>query len=232
MADDRQPTMALYERFWDKIDVRGPDECWPWTASTCCPGGPGHFRVGSGVHLAPRLIWQWFVGPIPAGLCVLHTCDFPRCCNPRHHWLGTRADNNADKVAKGRQARGRAVKRSNLADSDVLEIYSRKGRELIAGLAARFGVAESTVRNIHHGMSWSHLTGSARRSPGHRRGEGSNFAKLSEKSAREIFYDRGHLSPPVCAGLYGVSSSTVRDIRARRTWRHATRDVDGVASRR
>ena len=23
---------SVEERFWEKVDRRGPDECWPWTA--------------------------------------------------------------------------------------------------------------------------------------------------------------------------------------------------------
>lgn len=40
------------------------------------------------------------------GVNVLHTCDNPPCCEPSHLFVGTQAVNQADKVAKGRQARG------------------------------------------------------------------------------------------------------------------------------
>lgn len=54
--------------------------------------------------LAHRLAWTEANGPIPDGLCVLHSCDNPRCCNVDHLFLGTQKDNAADMVAKGRHA--------------------------------------------------------------------------------------------------------------------------------
>jgi hypothetical protein len=103
----------LAERFWEKVDKRGPDECWEWTASRN-PDGYGHLRVGSlrdgtrRMRKAPRVAYELTHGPIPPssasthGTCVLHSCDNPGCCNPRHLFLGSQYDNIADMQAKGR----------------------------------------------------------------------------------------------------------------------------------
>jgi hypothetical protein len=92
------------QRFWEKVDRRGPDQCWLWTAALT---GNGYGVIRLDTHLprvqAHRASWMLSNGPIPDGLWVLHRCDTPRCVNPAHLFLGTRADNVQDMIAKGRQ---------------------------------------------------------------------------------------------------------------------------------
>ena len=93
--------------YWPRIDRRGGAEtCWLWQAG-CDRDGYGKCRVhGFTERRAHRIAYMLAHGPIPDDLWVLHTCDTPRCCNPAHLFLGTVADNNADMIAKGRDARG------------------------------------------------------------------------------------------------------------------------------
>ena len=58
--------------------------------------------------LAHRVSWEFANGPIPENMCVLHACDTPLCVNPEHLFLGTLADNMADKEKKGRHGRDEA----------------------------------------------------------------------------------------------------------------------------
>lgn len=95
------------DRFWEKVDKRGPDDCWLWTAS-CDKKGYGAFTLPDGhIGIAHRFSYELHYGPIPEGegyhgTCVLHECDNPPCCNPKHLFLGTAKDNAIDMWEKGR----------------------------------------------------------------------------------------------------------------------------------
>ena len=72
------------ERFWEKVEVRGTDDCWLWTAYTMV-NGYGLFGLSKGqTTLAHRFAYQDRVGPIPEGLQIDHLCRVRHCVNPAH----------------------------------------------------------------------------------------------------------------------------------------------------
>ena len=95
-------------RFWSKVNKT--DGCWLWTGYRFHAGYGGFHesQPKRTVRLAHRVAWELTNGLIPDGLHVCHTCDNRSCVRPDHLFLGTNADNVADKVAKGRQAKGEA----------------------------------------------------------------------------------------------------------------------------
>lgn len=152
---------TLSERFWVKVNIKGEHDCWPWFASV---RSDGYGAIGhkDRVLSAHRVAWSLTYGLIPEGMCVCHHCDNKTCCNPKHLFLGTAADNAADRAGKGRNAdkRGERNGRSKLTAKQVLEIrrcYSAGGvtqREL----ADEFGIAaQSQISNIVHRHRWKHL---------------------------------------------------------------------------
>lgn len=93
--------VPLADRFWSKVRIGLPDECWEWQA--CRKRyGYGELKAGERNDKAHRVAYRLTYGPIPDGLWVLHRCDNPPCCNSRHLFLGDSAANVEDRHRKGR----------------------------------------------------------------------------------------------------------------------------------
>jgi hypothetical protein len=71
------------ERFWAKVDKRGPDECWPWKGAKK-PSGHGVFRYNGRNVGAYRVSYELLVGATPDGYQIDHLCRNPSCVNPAH----------------------------------------------------------------------------------------------------------------------------------------------------
>lgn len=148
---------AAVARFWAKVDRADGDGCWVW-AGYLTRYGYGQVWWARRREPAHRVAWELENGPIPGRLVACHKCDNRPCVRPSHLFLGTRQDNNADMLAKGRQARGRAYPQAKLTEDDVRAI--RRG--LAEGrtnneLGATFGVDPSAIRQIARGVAWSHV---------------------------------------------------------------------------
>lgn len=100
----------IEERFREKVATdRTPRGCLLWTGGTVTDSGGMVYGVVKYKGKSRRahvvsFILATGIEPGP-GQCVCHSCDVPLCVERTHLWLGSRADNNADMVAKGRLVR-------------------------------------------------------------------------------------------------------------------------------
>lgn len=148
----------MLDRFMEKVSPEPNSGCWLWTGCVN-PDGYGQIMVNRVVTKAHRLSYQMFRGEIGSGLDVCHKCDVPGCVNPDHLFLGTPADNAADKVRKGRQQRlsfpGEKNGCARLTEDDVKAIRASnlKGIEI----AKIYNIAKGAISQIRNRKAWKHV---------------------------------------------------------------------------
>ena len=150
------------DAFWQKVDRRGPDECWPWTGFLTEKGYGRICRGRKGNVRAHRLAYYLANGVDPGRKVVCHKCDNPKCCNPAHLWLGTQLENIADRVAKGRTraARGEATNKTPLTACQVIDMRARfdpNVRGMIAAAAREFNISKTGAKDILRRKTWAHI---------------------------------------------------------------------------
>lgn len=94
--------------FWNRVERRSVDECWPWIAKAKTRFGYGAVRWKGATVTAHRVAYELTYGPIPCGMSVRHGCDNPPCCNPAHLSLGSQSDNVNDAKQRSRFPKGQA----------------------------------------------------------------------------------------------------------------------------
>lgn len=154
------------DRFWEKVDKRGDDECWEWLAS-CDSGGYGLFHNEGKHNRAHRVSWELTNGSIPSGrgyhgICVCHKCDNRKCVNPSHLFLGTHKQNVADRERKGRNIvkRGEDSHYAKLREVDVINIraiWKYCDGATTDKLAKIYNVHRTSIYNIIAGKTWMHV---------------------------------------------------------------------------
>lgn len=151
---------AVQQRFWAKVDKRGPDECWPWTAARHDRGGYGLIRIdGKSVRASRFVLEQSLERHLHPGMVARHRCDNPPCCNPRHLLEGTIADNVRDKVSRKRHKHG---ERGAIKLSDELVLSIRRdvaAGQTTASVASAYGISPSMASMVATGKRWAHLGG-------------------------------------------------------------------------
>lgn len=155
---------TVEDRFWEKVVIRGKDECWEWTSHVSIHGY-GVFWLNGKNNGAHRVSYVLANGEIPKhdsyhGFCVIHSCDNRKCVNPAHLSVGTTLDNVKDKIKKGRAVYSRGSKHGMAKLSELSAQRIRiVGTALPAPrLANILGVNKSVIDKIRNNRNWKHLT--------------------------------------------------------------------------
>lgn len=135
-------------RFWKRVERAGLDDCWPWMGRRT-PRGYGEFGTAERPERAHRYALMLSGVDVPAGMVVMHLCDNPPCCNPRHLKVGTNLENNRDMIAKGRARylAGDAHPKAKISEADKSDIVARRG-ENQRTIADDYGVTKSTICRV------------------------------------------------------------------------------------
>jgi hypothetical protein len=134
--------------FWSLLTVNGA--CREWHATEWRQNGYARVRWDRESVFVHRLAWRYAFGSIPDGLKVLHHCDNRICCEPSHLFLGTHADNAADRDRKRRWR-----PHGPLTEEDVQVIRSlAKAGYSARSLTQRYPVTKKHMMSIIRGEVW------------------------------------------------------------------------------
>lgn len=152
MPPRQSPWFATLRERLDCMSIPEPNSgCTLWLGSVY---GIGYGKVSWQGRQRPahRMAWIDAHGSIPNGLLVLHKCDVPSCINVDHLFLGTDADNAADKARKMRTT-------TTLSRDTVMAIYRDTRPRKMIELA--YGVSRCLVESIQSKRRFGWVTNSA-----------------------------------------------------------------------
>lgn len=91
LEEDEQ--LGNIERFWQKVQVGGENECWPWLACSHRQKFYPIFTIKGKNIGAHRFSWELKYGKIPEHFNISHICLSNVCVNPKHLLLNKNRGN-------------------------------------------------------------------------------------------------------------------------------------------
>lgn len=151
----KKPANGEAERFYrEVVQNYSGDDCliWPFAKTS------GYAVLGrSQLH---RRVCIEENGPPPTkSHQAAHSCGKGHlgCVNRHHLRWATPVENNADKRIHGTHIRGSLHGAAKITEEQAKLIMALKGKLSQPKIAQKFGIARSTVNNVHNGMCWAWL---------------------------------------------------------------------------
>lgn len=160
----RNPSIMPSELLWNERilpRITPTDGCWNWPGATVETGyGKVCFRIVNKRHvrMVHRIAMEIKIGrPLMHSECALHRCDNRLCFNPEHLFLGTRKDNNKDRMLKGRNAdmRGDKNPKCNTNKEIVTAVLLDAANGISQrDMAKKHRLSKGAIWNIINGRHW------------------------------------------------------------------------------
>ena len=142
--------------------VQKTPTCWLWTGAFYTQFGQptyGQFYLNGKLTGAHRASYILFVGPIPDGLDILHSCDVKACVNPADLHPGTHKENLAEarerngewRVAPSGEEHGRA--RLTWPQVHAIRAAAAQGTKQNV-LADQYAVSRTQIGHIVNNRRW------------------------------------------------------------------------------
>jgi len=223
------------DRFWSKVNIiRNPDgsvnfdECMEWLYGKFSDGY-GQFHIFGNNIRAHRFSYMCFNGIITSEQYVCHTCDNPICVNPYHFFIGDAELNSKDMVLKNRSLTGSSNPNCILSDGDVLKIINNieSGKYIdLADISNDWNISQRRLRSILNGSRLNHIDPQSLKMIRikilnlSRPGESNGNSKLLDRDVYEIRELLPYHTNVELGKMFGVSRSTISNIRSNKLWKH------------
>lgn len=201
--------------------ITSKKDCWITDHKIDVNGRPRIFFDGKSYILA-RIVYELYKGDFPKNLFVCHTCDNPLCINPEHLYIGDNAENGRNRKRRNRQAKGSKIGQSKLNETQVLEIKQLliEGKLSLRQIGNRFGVSATTITLINNGKSWTHVEGIGATIDINRSGKSFKLNEEKVKQIKKLIAEGMGITR--ISNLFGVSPSTISEIKHNKAWVHVT----------
>ena len=134
-------------RFWEKVKRPSYGECWEWQAATLTSGGYGAFRLNGVTVRAHRISYFLSTGDLDPNLEILHLCNNPKCCNPKHLKQDTHSANLKQAGREGKMTRySGANSKVKFTEEQLKDILT--ARCSARALGRKYNVDHKTIRQI------------------------------------------------------------------------------------